>query len=268
MRPCRRDSDRAATDNWRVLSVDAHSRLVGLWAGTSGLANTSADGFSDTVQILGSGATPGLLQPGEHMRVPVYYVGLAPPYTSLDLQVDFNLTTLAPNNASAIDWSLLQNELRPPGIGVDAWGTVFANLTTHVGSTWGDYVKMLADNAQYLGRLGQRVVDVSQLWSFEMQQAIGLGPISGLASVSDMFVDAPGLPITFGRVFSANVIGRYEQGPLGRGWTLTDGWQRSVSVTSDGKVIVQGRDGSHAASIPIAAQSVRLIFRRTATSQT
>ena len=126
---------------------------MGLWDGTSVLANTSADGFSDTVQILGSGATPGLLQPGEHPR-PVYYVGLAQPYTSLDIHVDFNLTTLARNNLSAIDWSLLQHELRPPGIG-RGLGPVFANLTAHVGNTWGDYVRMLADNAQYLGRLGR-----------------------------------------------------------------------------------------------------------------
>src|SRR5262249_38889713 len=32
-------------------------------------------GFSDSVQILASGSTPGLLQPGEVVRVPVYWTG-------------------------------------------------------------------------------------------------------------------------------------------------------------------------------------------------
>src|SRR5262249_40371802 len=61
------------------LSLDDHGLAPGFW--------TSAvpDGYSDTVQILGSGATPGVLQPGEHVRAPGYYVGVQQPSDFLDM---------------------------------------------------------------------------------------------------------------------------------------------------------------------------------------
>src|SRR5262249_53666300 len=112
-----------------------------------------------------------------------------------------------------------------------------------VGSTWGDYVRMLDDNAASLGRLGQHVVDVGDLWAFEVQQAIGFSPVSSLAGATDLVVAAPGLDITFGRVFSPSVVGRYDVGPLGRGWSWTGGWQDLLQVESDGTVLISGHDG-------------------------
>jgi hypothetical protein len=54
-----------------------HNNIVteGFW--------TSAQpaGFSDSVQFLGSGSSPGILQPGESRRVPIYYAGLQTPWT-------------------------------------------------------------------------------------------------------------------------------------------------------------------------------------------
>ena len=38
-------------------------------------SNTTPAGFSQTVQFLASGATPGMLEPGESVHVPVYYGG-------------------------------------------------------------------------------------------------------------------------------------------------------------------------------------------------
>ena len=130
------------------------------------------DGFSDTVQILGSGATPGVLQPGERIRVPVYYAGLLQPWDFSDTSVDFNLTESRPRRHHRRSTGRrCRAGLRPPGISAEAWAPIFANLTAQVGSTWGDLRAHAGDNAQYLGRLGQHVVDVSQLWAFEVQQA-------------------------------------------------------------------------------------------------
>jgi len=39
-------------------------------------ASTPPAGYSQSIEILASGATPGLLAPGESVRVPVYTVGL------------------------------------------------------------------------------------------------------------------------------------------------------------------------------------------------
>jgi len=92
--------------------------------------------------------------------------------------------------------------MRPDTISTQAWDVLWANFTAQVGTTWGDHVRMLDDNAAYLGRLGQRVLDVGQLLAFEFQQADGLSPIRSLASAVDIAVEAPGLPVTFARTFS------------------------------------------------------------------
>jgi hypothetical protein len=47
----------------------------------------SPAGFSQTVQVLASGAIPGVLQPGESCRVPVYVAGLQPPWDTSNRQV-------------------------------------------------------------------------------------------------------------------------------------------------------------------------------------
>ncbi|HEY1378789.1 MAG TPA: RHS repeat-associated core domain-containing protein [Gemmataceae bacterium] len=207
-------------------------------------ARTSAKpgGFSDTVQINASGATPGLLQPGEHVRVPVYFVGLGGP---LDFGDGFLHSSLSVFNASTtpIDWPSLQDTLRPPDISAEAWAPIYGNLVAQVGPTWGDFQTMLSDNAQYLGRLGETVKDVDSLWRFEVEQAIGFSPVPTLAAATDLQVDAPGLPIRLTRVFSTSTVGRYEQGPFGRGWAWADGWDRSVTLEPDGTAVVSGLDG-------------------------
>ena len=220
-----------------ILTLDAQ-RLV---TGTE--TSASPDGFSDTVQIYASGATPGLLQPGEQISVPVYYVGLSLPWNLNDHLVDTAVSVVTADDPTTIDWASLQGTLRPPGISAEAWAPIFANLTAQVGPTWGDLVAMLSDNAQYLGRLGETVKDVDNLWQFEVEQAIGFSPVPTLASVTDIQVDAPGLPITFTRVFSTSTVGRYAQGPLGQGWAWSDGWDRSLATEADGTVVVSGLDG-------------------------
>src|SRR5262249_61226570 len=82
-----------------------------------------------------------------------------------------------------------------------------------------------------------------QLWRFEVEQAIGFNPVSTLESVTDIHVDAPGLPITLTRSFFADTVGRYDQGPLGRGWAVADGWDRALTTEADGTVVVSGTDG-------------------------
>jgi hypothetical protein len=123
------------------------------------------DGYGDTVQILASGDTPGLLQPGEVVRVPVYWAGVAwPPEPN---PVNFQLTVSTVNQTDLIDWNALRDELRPTHIGPEVWAPIFANLVAQVGTTWGDYVRMLNDNAAHLGRVGQRLYNVSGLFAFE-----------------------------------------------------------------------------------------------------
>src|SRR5262245_657183 len=52
-----------------LLTLDQTKLTQGLWT------SSTPDGFAQSVQILASGATPGVLAPGEKVRVPVYYAG-------------------------------------------------------------------------------------------------------------------------------------------------------------------------------------------------
>ena len=166
------DSDRP------LLTLDGSRLTQGFW--TSAIP----DGFANSVQIYASGSTPGQLLPGEVMRVPVYYAGLQQPWNMSDDRVELEIGIHEAGDTTPIDWTSLQSSLRPSWISEEVWPAVYGNLTAQVGPTWGDYVRMLGDNATYLGRLGLRVSDVDQLYHFELRQAIGLNPVSTLASDS------------------------------------------------------------------------------------
>jgi RHS repeat-associated protein len=203
------------------------------------LRATEPIGYSTSVEILASGATPGVLQPGETITVPVYYAGWLTtvpnwhyysPYT-------FTLGVLQANNTSPVEWSSIEQSSQPPDVSSTAWSAIFANIEASTGSTWGDYVQYLDNEAQYLGTLGEDVTDVSQLYSFEIQQADGLSPITQLGASVDASMPTPGsLSLSFSRFFTPSITGRNTMGPLGMGWS--DNWQTSLAVQSDGTVVV------------------------------
>ena len=63
-------------------------------------------------------------------------------------------------------------------------------------------MKMLDNEAMYLGQLGEDVTDVSQLWNFAVMQADGLSPVPALATATDLDVVVPGsVSLDFSRVY-------------------------------------------------------------------
>jgi RHS repeat-associated protein len=226
----------ASGSHGALMTLDESKVVSGFW--------TSAvpDGYSNSVQLLASGATAGLLQPGESVRVPVYYAGWQLPWGPGPFT--FSVGVLDKTNTTTIDWNALKDSLRPPSINAQAWDPIFSNLVSSIGNTWGSYVAMLDNNAAYLGQLGQTVTDVSQLWNFQVQQAIGFSTVTHLADTVDAQVTQPGLPLTFGRFFTPSLVGRYQLGVLGWGWTWSGGWQRTLTVAPDGTVTIADTDGS------------------------
>jgi len=107
--------------------------------------------------------------------------------------------------------------MRPATISTQAWDQIFSNFIAQTGTTWGNYVTMLDNNASYLGRLGEQVTDVGQLLSFEVQQADGLTPVPTLAASLDASVDAPGLALTFSVSFRSPSHSAMARGP----WATT-----------------------------------------------
>jgi len=218
------------------LTLQNHRLVEGFWTAAQ------PEGFSHSIQILASGDTPGVLQPGDSVRVPVYYAGWQQPWDFHYPPMNWNLGVLRANDTNAVNWAALKESMKPATINAEAWDVIWAGFTNQVGTTWGDYVRMLDDNATYLGRLGQRVVDVGQLLGFEFLQADGLSPLRTLASAVDAAVEAPGLPLVFSRFFPASIAQRFELGRLGRGWSHN--WQYSLTNAPDGTVAITGPGGS------------------------
>ena len=88
---------------------------------------------------------------------------------------------------------------------------------------------MLGANAAYLGKLGQRVTGVAELWNFELEQAMGLGGGEGIASSTDLVLAADGLAPFVTRRFDGTVPGRWSDGPFGLGWRTL--WESKARVT-------------------------------------
>src|SRR5262249_41410053 len=91
------------TDQKALLTLDPSIATQGLWT-----ANVPA-GFSNTLQILASGAIPGVLEPGESVQVPIYYAGWQQPwdipaYPNFDPELFYEDS----RDATPIPWSTLQ----------------------------------------------------------------------------------------------------------------------------------------------------------------
>jgi hypothetical protein len=149
-----------------------HARGMGRSFSTSIMPN----GFRSTVQILASGATPGLLQPGETVRVPIYYAGWLRPWNFHYPPIQFTVSVVTADDGRAIDWAQLAPTLRPIGMSDADWAVVLPALETRMGNTWGGYV------AQLYGVLGQATslngfaYDAEQLFDLVFQQITNYPP--------------------------------------------------------------------------------------------
>ncbi|MEQ1828473.1 MAG: pre-peptidase C-terminal domain-containing protein, partial [Pirellula sp.] len=219
-----------------ILTLDQTRLVENFWS--SGLT----PGTSNSVLILGSGKQPSILNPGERIRVPVYYLGLLRPWNMSDSQIELEIRYWTESDTAAIDWPARQEELRPPTLGTDQWGAVYGNLTSGL-PTSGDYVRMLNQNATYLGRLGDNVTGVDDLWNFEVQQAYGFTAVPTLDSVVDASMPSPGVSLQFSRSYSNSIYSRYQTGPIGRGWSAP--WQTKLTSQNNANLVqIVGQDGS------------------------
>ncbi|MCB1764279.1 MAG: hypothetical protein KDI27_14230, partial [Gammaproteobacteria bacterium] len=200
------------------------------------------EGYANTVQFLASGKVPGLLQPGEKGRFPVYWAGWQQPWNFSYPPINFTLGVVEDSNAGAIDWAELKDAMKPNSIGSDTWNALWRAFTAETGSTWGGYVAMLQENAIYLGRQGLHVNDIGDLLAFEFAQADGMNVIRTLASSTDASVVAPGLDISFTRSYGQSITRRHALGDLGYGWSHN--WDYSLQIEADGTIRMVGPGGS------------------------
>jgi YD repeat-containing protein len=218
-----------------LMTLDQARVSAGFW--TSALPA----GFSTSVQFLTTGSTPGVLQPGESGRMPVYFAGLQQPWDFSDSAVEFRVG-VAKDDGLAVDWATIGDSIRPDYVRPDAWQAIWSNFVSDIGGTWTGYLAALNENAAYLDTLGAPTSEISRLFGFELRQAEGLNPIRYLASATEAAMPAPGPDLVFSQAFAQPISRRYEVGPLGRGWA--DNWQLSLATESDGTVRITDMTGT------------------------
>ena len=211
-----------------LLTLDHSLLLKGFW--------TSAvpEDFRNSIQILAHGETPGILQPGESIKVPVYWAGWQKPWDFSYPPFDFSLGVLDSNDDRIVDWNAMKNDMRPEGMNDQVWDALWTNFLSQTGQTWGDYVSMLTDNAVYLNQLGIKVTDIGELLAFEFSQADAINVVRTLSSATDAHVSSPGLDISFSRVYPQNITSRYTFGDMGYGWSHN--WDYWLEFATDGTI--------------------------------
>ena len=81
-----------------LLTLEKDRLSSGFW--TSSLPQ----GFAHSVSFLASGTQPGVINPGETIRVPVYYAGLQQPWDFSDNQVELATTILSGSDTRPMNW--------------------------------------------------------------------------------------------------------------------------------------------------------------------
>ena len=138
------------------------------------------------------------------------------------------------NGDAPYNWA----DARPSYISPDAWSAIVPNLIASAGSTVGSVQAALTRNSAYLTEQGENVTSLSQVFALEVLNAAGgaVGPV--LAANADLNVPAPGPTLSVTRAFENSIVGRYQLGSFGYGWSFQwDDYAVTDSVTGD--VIIQ-----------------------------
>ncbi|MCY2950572.1 MAG: hypothetical protein NTU53_01175 [Planctomycetota bacterium] len=223
---------RVSTDGAAYITLDSTLRDNPAWPPPD---------VTDTITVwaTGSGATPGMLQPGESGRIAFYYLGMKSGAST----VPYTLASVGADSTEPVDWASIKNDARPEWIPTDAWDAQWAAFTAQMGSTWGDFVRERAEILNYLQGVGEDAANISmdEILAFAIVQSSQAGPGPILASAVDAYSTAPGISLVFGRMFSQSPQSRFLVGSLGHGWSSN--WDYSVQVLSTGDVVVRGPGG-------------------------
>ena len=128
------------------------------------------------MHILASGQLAGILLPGEHVQVAVYYTGWLFPWNFAYPPIQFSVgrtSDSTPINWEAVQTALLGSATPNPYV----WPQVCAAF----GQTWGSYVEALRGEQEYLDALGYRTIDGRELFMdvFNRVRGLGAATVSG-----------------------------------------------------------------------------------------
>src|ERR1017187_9973590 len=122
---------------------DTFLTLNSALAGQAFWTPSEQPGFSHTIQFLASGTVPGVLQPGQTYRIPIYYCGWKQDTSRYGTglygwdpsraPVIFSMSTFTSFDTSLIDWAALGQQIRPADIDDATWASELAKLQGQIG---------------------------------------------------------------------------------------------------------------------------------------
>ena len=177
-------------------SVDQNHRAY------NGSYSALPSGYVSTAAIYAQGKVPGQLEPGAAGSVTIDLVGLLQPWnTSGNNNLLWEINYFDENTEEVLNW----RELMPGNS--DEFYPAMENM---VGTTWGDYVKMLQTNAMTLQSVGADASNATDLLQLTVQTVSGtLNPFVTVENVTDLRVATIGsLDLSFIRFYSNHMDDR------------------------------------------------------------
>ena len=139
---------------------DILAPLLVISTGTGGLLRRdNTENFStDPIQILGiSDSYPvDILPPDSFYTIQFEFVLISDEYVPFYIQV-------MDQPDEPIDWDTLETKLQPDQVDDQLWSVLFTRFKSSMGSTWGDYVNYLRQNALGNALFGSPIYDVQDL---------------------------------------------------------------------------------------------------------
>ncbi len=222
-----------------ISNTDVPAPLLRVTANDAILRMKGATSFvGGEIYFLGISQTglAGTLAPGQRGQVELEFQSTGP--VGRDILFDL-LSTKA---SDAMDWNAIKSTMKPHLVSNDAWEVIFANIVSSMGTTVGEFQRVMAANATYLSSLGTYTPDLERLLALEYNSADGTLAGRTLAQAVDLSVPAPGFDLTFHRWYVQSIHGRYALGRLGRGWVHE--WDREIVSLADGVEMVRWADAA------------------------
>ncbi len=171
--------------------------LVNSPTGTPFGSNVAMLDGDQVVQLLARGfdGPAGTLRPGELYSIPIIYT------TGVE-NITFEVHTVFPDDPRLIDWAELNDWLAGMVSGHDLtatqWQQTLAALQSAVGTTYGDWINMLARNARLRLSSGAGQHEISPLAQLEVERALASigASITGAAVSNDLRVDLSARQVT------------------------------------------------------------------------
>ena len=199
------------------------------------------DAWSKTIAIMATSDSypASVLKPGDSSKESFLYktsgttaeIEYAMAHAS-DVKIPWDdlMESLRPTWATKELWSVatgtLEDRMKEPKYMVVA-DTIIGARSINYGAnetpdllSWNKFLNCMRDDCDHLMKIGTPEKRVDRLWQMEINEALGNDTaLSRLASATDLSRSARGLSLSFSRLYSASLRGRFTNGTLGYGWT-------------------------------------------------